>query len=208
MNCQTIQEKLVAEESLVETERAHLESCPDCRAFAVTLEGVATAGAALAGFGPAPASEVVAVRQRIAARLAPKPLTRRLAYALPALALGAMGVVAMLTLGGRTDAARTGEAVFALMDEVDGIATPKQRVALVIAPEQAATTADAAAADEPATVSLLDEVDGITDEGDEEIGMVADLFGPQDDSEEEEGWELELPEGYQVLDDMLEERWL
>ena len=36
--------------------------------------------------------------------------------------------------------------------------------------------------------------------------MLADLFGSQEAEDEE--WDLDLPDGYQVLDDMLEERWL
>ncbi len=209
MACETIQEKLVADETLGQTERAHLEACSDCRTFAATLEGVATTGSALAGFGQAPAAEVAALREQVAARLAPKPVVRRLALALPALALGVVGVVAVLTVGGQPDAARTGEAVFALMDEIDGIARSEQRVALVIAPELAAGDDEDNASQGTGTapVSLLDEVEGVTADGDEETGLLADLFGQQDESDEVD-WDLKLPEGYEVLDDMLDERWL
>jgi len=214
MACEAIQEKLVAGEALSEPERAHLEACAECLAFAATVEGLQAAGAGLAGFGPASEAEVAGLRAEVEARLQPTPVRRKLAFALPALGLGVIGVVAVLTLGGGPDAKRAGEAVFALMDEVDEIAVSEQRVAVVIGLEQEPAQVDTGTDTVVATaqeLSLLDEVDDIVaeDDGgeDEETGLLADLFGSPS-SAEEDAWELELPGGYQVLDDLLEEQWL
>jgi hypothetical protein len=213
MACEAIQEKLVAAEALTEAERAHLEACADCRAMAATLEGLAASGAGLARFGQASQAEVAEVRAAVEAKLQPTPVRRKLAFALPALGLGVVGVVAMLTFGGGSNAGRTGEAVFDLMDEVDGYATAEQRVAVLIAPEQEPVQADVDTASDTAAqeLSLLDEVDDIVAEDDlgddEEVGLLADLFGSATVADED-AWELDLPGGYQVLDDLLEEEWL
>ncbi len=167
--CEEIDTKLVTGDELSESEKAHLQSCTACRDLEVAIGRVARAGQELGEFGPVDEAEVAAVRAGVRARIRPVPVVKRLAFAGAAMAAGILGAVLILgTLGG-PDVVQSGEALLALMDEVDEITTGSG----------------------------------------ESFELVTDLFALDYGSDlDEDETDLPLPGGYQVLNDVLEQRWM
>ncbi len=122
--CERIEARRIAGEPLDAEQRAHAAQCTRCARSLAELEQIERAAGVLAAFGPAPAQQTAAVRRAAIGRGRPRPAGRRLALAGAALALGAIGVLAVL-LAGERPAPQPPPAqqpsVLALMDEVDAI---------------------------------------------------------------------------------------
>jgi hypothetical protein len=125
--CERIEARRIAGEPLDAEQRAHAAGCARCARSLAELERIERAAGVLAAFGPAPAGQAAAVRRAAAGRGRPRPAGRRLVLAGAALALGAIGVLALLLSAGERPGpqpqspAAEQPGVLALMDEVDAI---------------------------------------------------------------------------------------
>ena len=173
-SCERIEARRIAGEPLDAEQRAHAAECQRCARSLAELERIERAAGVLAAFGPAPAAQTAAVRRAAAERGRPRPAGRRLALAGAALALGAVGVLAVLLLAGGRSGPQPRQpvpaveqpSVLALMDEVDAITSG-------------------------------DPVATIADDGLAEL-LRADPIGQQ-----VEAGDWELPGGYGALEEML-----
>jgi hypothetical protein len=123
--CDSIAEKLVADQALSPEQQLHLKECPDCQSIQATQGAVAQAAAAYRQFdqvGPAETAKVAALVNR------PKQARHtflRVAWASMALVVVVLVSMALLTDNSVSDGRdESGENLMALLDEVSEIANP------------------------------------------------------------------------------------
>lgn len=192
--CEAIEAKLICGERLEADEQVHLEHCAACLRISADLERIVRAGEPLAAFGEAGPEAQDQVQAAVLERIRSHPRRTWLGWAVPAVAAGLTGILLAWSLWPGSDPAPSGEAWLSLMDEVEQI-----------------TSGDELASAEPdefAQLALLDEVERLTAGAGDEADLGSDLFGSGGDDPWEPESDFNLPGGYQLLRQALDERWL
>ena len=117
--CKSVQGRLVAGESLLDTERRHLDGCAICRGISDQVSLLSAQGEVLRAATQPSKAELWNVSEALQARLRPGPRLMRWALASAAMAAGL--AVGILVFGGRTETGleeKVSGRLVALLDDV------------------------------------------------------------------------------------------
>jgi anti-sigma factor RsiW len=123
--CSSLEDQIVSGLALTEEKRSHLEGCEACRRSSESLEAIAQAARGLADAARPQLGEAQALAARVRERLdRPRPLPR---WAWVSAGLAAVAAALfILFLPSQVDVERSGRELFALLDEVEALVTPRQ----------------------------------------------------------------------------------